>query len=103
MILKNPFLLRVRVLYAYNYECWECGQNGTQTGGMSLHHIVGRSSASAFNSAPVCGKCHTHMGHTVKEQRFLFDKTQQYLLKEKYEPVEEDWDFIRQHRRELGL
>lgn len=97
MHLRNPFPIEVRVLYLYSYECWKCGRNQN----LELHHILGRVSSSAFNSAPLCHNCHEHILHTKEERRFLFEKTVAFLVKEGYEPTKEDWDFIRNNYNDI--
>lgn len=49
MHLDNPFSKETRELFRDVWVCWECGQNGQETGGLELHHITGRDSDSAYN------------------------------------------------------
>ena len=93
MILQNPFPDYVRNIYLDCWECWICGQNGTQTGGLELHHIQGRNSYSAFNSAPLCKLCHSMIGHTLEEEKTLMIKTAKYLVKHNYQFTEYDLQF----------
>jgi len=95
MILKNPFSTNTRCLYLYNnYECWICGTNGSHCGGMEIHHIWGRISASALNSSPLCKMCHSHIGHTRYERIDLLKKTIAFLLSQGYKLQEEDNQFL---------
>jgi len=103
MKLDNPFPLEVRLLYLYNYACWECGQNGSRSGGLELHHIWGRISASALNSAPLCKLCHVHILHTQEEHLRLFKKTINYLSKEKYKLLRIDEDFLEIIKNDLRV
>jgi len=100
MKLQNPFPLRVRALYLYVYSCAMCDRSDR---GLELHHIIGRSSCSAFNAIPICTYCHSHIKHTVEEQEFLFNLNLKFLIKENYEPIEEDWDFIKINHKLIGL
>lgn len=80
MKLTNPFSIETRDLFwDARYTCWICGGNGNENGGMELHHITGRDNNSPFNAAPLCKLCHGKMGHTKDEERWLFEKTLQYL------------------------
>lgn len=101
MELRNPFSDEVRNLYLYNHRCFICGANGWNRGGMELHHILGRCSASALNSAPLCGICHRGIVHSEEEQQKLFLETIQFLKSVDYELVEEDYDFIENHFEQL--
>jgi len=102
MKLQNPFPQQVRLMYLYNsYTCWECGGNGSQSGGMELHHIWGRVSGSALNSAPLCKECHSHIGHTVEEQQNYLRKTIIFLLSQGYILNKEDNDFLELVKKDL--
>ena len=95
MNLQNPFPLEVRKLYIDCWTCWLCGGNGQQSGGLEIHHIMGRISDSAFNSSCLCKSCHGHMGHSQEEEQKLFFITLQYLHGLEYEPIQKDWDFLK--------
>jgi len=41
------------------------------------------------------------MGHDQKEHRRLFLETLQFLKRNKYQPTEEDWDFLEKNYQEL--
>lgn len=86
MELRKPFPLNVRLLYLYNnYECWECGGNGSSGGGgIELHHIYGRISASVLNSAPLCHTCHSKVLHTYEEHQRYLQKTIRFMLSQGY-------------------
>lgn len=94
MNLNNPFPPDVRVIYMYCWECFECGQNGTATGGLELHHIWGRVSWSPLNCAVLCGECHSHVGHSQEEHQRLFRKAVQFLLREEYKLTTYDNNFL---------
>ncbi len=101
-MLNNPFPLEVRLLYLYNnYECWLCGKNGSNCGGMELHHIWGRISASALNSAPLCKGCHVHIGHTREEHQTLLRKTIRFLLSQGYKLLPVDHEFLELVKNDL--
>lgn len=94
MQLRNPFPLEVRNLFLYNYECFWCGGNGNGRGGMELHHIWGRISASALNAAPLCKVCHAGMIHTIPEQQRLLKRTIRFLRGEQYKLRPVDHEFL---------
>lgn len=93
MQLKNPFSNDTRNIYLYTWTCWVCGGNGVNRGGLALHHIYGRISASPLNSSLVCGYCHVHMGHSMDEQHNLLRKTINFLSKEGYKlkPIDDEF------------
>lgn len=97
MLLNNPFPQEVRELFRGVWECWECGQNGTDTGGLEIHHITGRDSCSAFNASVLCKKCHEKKNHNHKEEQFLFFITQKFLKAIGYVPIVRDYQFISEH------
>jgi len=90
MNLKNPFPSRVRLLYLYNYKCFNCGSNQ----GLELHHIFGRRYSCAFNACPLCKSCHASVVHTHAEHKHLFFKNVEFLLSEGYKPRDDDYAFI---------
>lgn len=96
MQLKNPFSQATRELFRI-WECWECGQNGTATGGLELHHITGRTSSSPFNAAPLCHHCHERVTHAREEEARYFLKTQKWLLANFYQPTDKDLAFVSDH------
>lgn len=79
MKLRNDFSLETRLLFEGVWECWICGQNGSNRGGLELHHITGRNSNEQTNAALVCQQCHSHMGHSKEEEEFLRRKTKIFL------------------------
>jgi predicted nucleic acid-binding Zn ribbon protein len=72
--LRNPFPEYVRLLYLYNYECFECGSNKN----LELHHIFGRISASAFNACPLCHNCHEAIKHDFETHLRLLKRVITY-------------------------
>jgi len=75
----------------------DCGSNGQNNGGLSLHHIKGRESNVPINGIVLCNDCHAKCGHDDKEERKYLNKTLTYLINQHYKPTDEDWDFIRKH------
>lgn len=98
--LSNEFSSATRQLYLYNYKCWECGENGSRTGGMELHHILGRCTNAPVNSAPLCHRCHakTNQGQTAAK---YFFKTLCYLQKLGYKLTQKDEEFIQTNWKKL--
>lgn len=91
MQLKNPFPPSVRNWFLYTYACMDCGQSDR---GLEIHHIVGRSSASALNAIPLCIECHSHCGHSFEEQARYFSKAIHFLaLCKEWFPDEDDKKF----------
>lgn len=101
MELSHPFSNDVRSLYLDCWTCWICGGNGTNRGGLALHHIWGRVSASALNSSCLCGTCHSHIGHSLEERLGLFRKTLNYLWKLHYTLIKVDQDFLELIKEDL--
>ena len=101
MYLKNPFTTETRLLYMGVWICWVCGQNGTQRGGLEIHHIVGRSSNSPLNSALVCHTCHEHLCHSQTEEQFLFFKTMRFLKAINYILTSKDMYFLEDNKQKL--
>lgn len=66
-------------------------------GGLELHHITGRDSNSAFNAAPVCGRCHAKMGHSKEEEQKLTARLLPVLRAKGYKPTEEDMQHLTNH------
>lgn len=91
MKLANPFPQSVRILFLYCYQCFACGRSDR---GLELHHIVGRSSSSAFNAIPLCPYCHSKVGHTEDEERYLFSLVLPFLFQVKFQPLSSDYDFL---------
>ncbi len=101
MQLQNPFPYTVRVLFMDAWECWICHENGTRSGGLELHHIFGRISASALNATLLCNRCHSRMGHSMEEQHSLFRKTLGFLWKIEYRLLPVDNLFLESIRYAL--
>ncbi len=100
MKLKNPFTDKTRALFLdAQYTCFNCGGNGSNSGGIELNHTIGRESNSPLNGSPLCKECHSHVGHTDEEHKKLLNKTLNYLISQHYKLTEEDWDFIRKHHK----
>lgn len=101
MKLDNPFPIEVRKLFMDVWKCWNCGENGTRTGGLELHHILGRVSYSAFNAAPLCQRCHSHMRQGFDHAEPLFLKTVGHLYNIQYRPSDYDLNFIQTNAERL--
>lgn len=104
MQLDNAFPLEVKTLYLYRYDCSICGSNGNNRGGLSLHHITGRTkgnwwTASALNSCLVCGTCHEALNHNEEEEQYLFNLTLTFLFDSEYKLVEIDLVFLQNNPR----
>jgi len=95
---KNDFTTDSRELFLWNYECWECGQNHWDV----LHHILGRSSNSPLNAAPLNNfECHIGNGklsHASKRSYYL-QKTLEYLKKNNYKFTKKDKEFIEKNKK----
>lgn len=101
MKLQNPFPQTVRLLYLDWWECFMCGENGQRSGGLEIHHILGRVSSCAFNSSCLCKKCHAHVGHSENEHRRIFLRTMQFLFSRHYQPTKQDLDFFEKNHKRL--
>lgn len=108
MNLQNPFPPDVRNLYLGVWYCFyvdeegnECNSNGVGRGGLELHHLLGRSSACAFNSCLLCKECHNKIVHNLDEHRRLFVRTLAFLKSIAYNPRRSDIEFIIANEREL--
>lgn len=97
MNLSNPFPLEVRNLYLYVYSCCLCGSNEM----LELHHILGRVSDSAFNSALICHECHSHVGHTREEHWEIFSYSFPLLHRLGFRPQNKDINFLDKNWDEL--
>lgn len=101
MELRNPFSIDTRQLYWGIWYCWICGSNGNGRGGLELHHIRGRISASALNSALLCHECHSGMNHNQEEERMLFLKTLKFLHSQRYIFTQADLVFMEENKERL--
>lgn len=99
MELRNKFSDRVRLLWLDCWECQICKGNGTQSGGLELHHIIGRDSNSALNACLVCKGCHQTLGHSEKEEIQLFVEVLAYYYNQDAHLTKEDLLFIDQNER----
>ena len=84
MKLQNEFPQKVRNMYFDLWDCAICGRNGVGRGGLELHHIKGRESDSALNSALVCNSCHVHLNHNDREEEELMLQTARFLVRNDY-------------------
>lgn len=101
MKLQYDFSQTTRALYLNHWECFLCGCNGWNRGGLEIHHIMGRVSKSPFNSSCLCGECHRHIGHNKEEHQRIFGQTLYFLKKVHYKPDDEDWKFLEENYQEL--
>lgn len=101
MQLQFPFPSEVRNLYLYKQYCCLCNSNGNERGGLELHHVLGRVSDSAFNSAVLCKVCHDHIGHSRLEHHLIFSKSFPILYTTGFKPLEKDLEFLRINWDEL--
>ncbi len=108
MKLEHSFPTKVRALYMYTYQCYLCGGNGVNRGGLQIHHICGRKVgeeylSSVFNSSLLCGECHEHVTHSAEERLYLFTRTVQLCYQEHYNPTEDDYKFVLIHAEKFGV
>lgn len=113
MELANSFTQDTRNLYLGIWFCWGvtedgsyCGSNGSDCGGLELHHVLGRRKhipclSSALNSAVLCKRCHDRVTHSLDEHRQLFLKTLKFLNERGYKLNEVDVEFLNIHAQEL--
>lgn len=101
MYLQYNFTDQVRKWFLGHWRCFLCGANGSDRGGLELHHILGRVSNSIFNAALVCGECHSHMGHNQSEHHELFAQAAKFIKAVGYKPDDDDMVFLRDHFAEL--
>lgn len=99
MKLQNPFPDWVRELWRDAFHCGECGSNGVDTGGVTLHHITSRDSNSPLNSIPLCGDCHIKVGHTQQERQEYFAVSYCHIvIGHGYELQDEDYRHLERHK-----
>ncbi|MGH7239252.1 MAG: hypothetical protein ACREHG_04195, partial [Candidatus Saccharimonadales bacterium] len=91
MKLDNPFPQRVRLLYLYNYACFDCGRSDR---GLELHHIFGRDYACATNAFPICPVCHAKAGHSRKEHTLYYFINLRFLHAEHYVWLADDYAML---------
>ena len=98
MKLSNPFAQYVRDLwFPEHYWCGDCGHSDRP---IELHHIYGRESNSAYNSIPLCKKCHDAIsfdGESKKEQYVMY--ASDWLNDHNYEPRTNDEYFLNRTAR----
>lgn len=97
MKLKNNFNDNVRNLFTHHWYCILCGSNQM----LELHHILGRISDSAFNAAPLCHECHSHIGHTQEEHKQIFSYSFPLLHRLRFRPHQDDINFLDENWDEL--
>lgn len=103
MTKKSSFSERtfVRMIVDGQYLCSGCGKNHANC----LHHIFGRDGdeeSSPLNAAPMNnGECHLpRHGHwmTLEGQRFLFQRTLDFLIGGGYELDDRDRAFLLKYK-----
>lgn len=98
MKLRNNFSTDTRWLFHdHRFKCADCGGNGQNKGGTSLHHILGRCSNSPYNGIVLCGSCHSRCGHADEEQGKYLKITKGNLDREHYKPTEDDLTFLKEN------
>ena len=97
--MTNSFSKEDRELFVWNNECWLCGKNHADC----LHHILGRTSNSPLNAAPLSNfKCHIgkeDVIDSVESKKKFLQKTYYYLKKEGYELNQKDKNFIKKNKK----
>jgi len=96
--MNNNFTEETRELFIWNNECWWCKQNHWNC----LHHVLGRSSNSPLNCAPLNNfQCHIGNGKldTFDIKSKLLKKTLAYLLKNNYTLTTQDKLFMKKNKR----
>jgi hypothetical protein len=101
MKLRNNFTIDTRKLYIDWWECFLCGGNGQNCGGLEIHHILSRVSNSPFNSSCLCIGCHKKVGHSQEEHKTIFKKTLLFLEIKQYKATQEDYKFLDKHLKDL--
>jgi hypothetical protein len=99
MNLQNPFSVKTRMLWMDCWECQICRSNGTESGGLELHHIEGRGSDSALNSCLVCKGCHSSLGHSQDEEETLYEEALTFLYNCEYKLTKEDLEYVKTNKR----
>lgn len=104
MKLKNKFTTETRYLFFdIQYICIECKRNGQDCGGVELHHILGRVSASPFNACVLCKECHSTIGHNFEEEKKYLQINAKHIFKlitqGLYKLTEEDKLFLKQNEK----
>ena len=95
MRLRHNFTTNTRELVRdIQWTCGECGGNGQGKGGISLHHICSRISSSPLGAIPLCGFCHSKVGHGEEERIKYLTKTLIYLRSQHYKFMPADHAFI---------
>ena len=94
-MLKNQFDQdELRKNFTFNTTCWFCSKSHANI----FHHILGRSSNSILNAAPMENQeCHLkyHPRHLLKENQIaLLKKTYDYLMDQGYKLKKKDKEFI---------
>lgn len=107
MKLYHPFPPDVRNEFLWHQFCFKCGQNGTATGGLELHHITGRGKFekfkdSIFNACPLCKKCHDSILHNPETHFKLTVAVFRFLKDIRYQIKEYDKNYLLENRNDFG-
>lgn len=94
MKLRNPFSEKTRLLFLYEYGCWNCGLSGQ---GLELHHREGRCSASPLNACLLCPRCHSKGKRDKDFKKRMEKKILEFLEREEYTLNNEDEDFYTEY------
>lgn len=97
--MKNNFTKETYQLFEDKHECWYCGMNTIDC----LHHIIGRSSNSPYNAAPMCNhKCHLPNHGRIRKDFKVMEylvKTKKYLESIGYKPTNSDYVFLEKYTK----
>lgn len=99
--MRGEFSKKTRELFDLGgyMRSWESGQNNAS----EIHHILGRSSNSPYNAAPINSKEHMPEGrmslklppiHCFETHSKYLKKTKKYLDSIGYAPIEQDEEFL---------
>ena len=98
MKLRNDFdKAEIQRWFTFNYTCWWCGQSHANC----HHHILGRSSNSILNAAPINNfECHIGNGKldNKESQSMMLQKTYDYLMAQGYKLKPKDKEFMKKHK-----
>lgn len=96
----HAFSNEVRVLFMYNYSCFECGRSDR---GITLHHNksqwkTNKYTESAFNCVPLCLICHEKVKQDKTETERYCLLSMKYLQREGYIPKQIDIDYLEEYK-----